>query len=165
MSLYVRVSPRMCVYEYVCVCVCVCMCVCVCVCVCVRVCVCVYAFANCVYVCMLCAVCTAHPLVVWKMLCTWFYAIAHHQPRAHSAVVERLVHWLTHNAQWEGTRYTDHVIPGVFQPEGYQPAWCADMLSAPESFVCLCVCVCVVTWCVCGWVVAPYNGCIFLGCH
>mmetsp|Transcript_9164 Transcript_9164/g.14065 ORF Transcript_9164/g.14065 Transcript_9164/m.14065 type:complete len:83 (+) Transcript_9164:582-830(+) len=48
--------------------------------------------------------------------------IAHHQPCAHSAVIKRLIHWLNKNAQWEGTKYTDHVIPPVFQPEKCSPA-------------------------------------------
>ena len=56
-------------------------------------------------------------------MCT-VYTIAHHQPCAHSAVVKWLIHWLTRNTQWEDTRYT---FPTIFQPEGYQPAWCADM--------------------------------------
>ena len=55
------------------------------------------------------------------------YAIARHQPCAHAAVVTRLIHWLTRNAEWEGTRYTDTIIPSTFQPEGYEPAWCGDM--------------------------------------
>ena len=55
------------------------------------------------------------------------YAIAHHQPFAHSAVIKRLVHWLNKNAEWEGTKYTDHVMPTLFQPEGYSAVWCTDM--------------------------------------
>ena len=61
------------------------------------------------------------PLGAENTMCA-VYAIAHHQPCTESAVVKRLVQWLPRNAQWEGTRYTDHVIPGIFQPEGYQLA-------------------------------------------
>ena len=42
-------------------------------------------------------------------------------------VVKQSIYWLTRNAPLEGARYTDHIIPGVFQPEGYQPAWCANV--------------------------------------
>ena len=80
------------------------------------------------------------------------YAIAHHQPCAHNAVVKQLVHLLTRNAQCEGTCYTDHIIPGVFQPEGLptglerQRAYPADSIHP----VILCL-----------FVVAPNTGCIF----
>ena len=55
------------------------------------------------------------------------YVIARHQLCAHAAVVTRLIQWLTRNAEWEGTRYTDTGIPSAFQLEGYEPAWCGDM--------------------------------------
>ena len=55
------------------------------------------------------------------------YAIARNQPCAHAAIVTGLIHWLTRNAKWDGTRYTDGPIPSAFQPERYEPAWCGDV--------------------------------------
>ena len=84
------------------------------------------------------------------------YAIAHHQPCKQHQAVTRLILWLNRNAKWDGSQYTNIVIPPQFQPEGYCPAWCVYMhllrvrgrsepyLSARH----ICRSVCVV--CVCG---------------
>ena len=39
------------------------------------------------------------------------YAIGHHQPCAQAVAVDKLMHWLFRNAEWEKSSYTDQVIP------------------------------------------------------
>ena len=55
------------------------------------------------------------------------YSVGHNLPCPRSAATAKLVHWLTNNAVWNGSRYTDREIPTDFQPEGYTPTWCEDI--------------------------------------
>ena len=55
------------------------------------------------------------------------YAIAHHLPCTQQQASKRLVSWPNKNARWEDQQYTDQVVSVEFQPEGYTPAWCADI--------------------------------------
>ena len=55
------------------------------------------------------------------------YAIGHHQPCPQATTVDKLLHWLFRNAVWDGSNYTDQVIPTELQPEGYTPTWCTDI--------------------------------------
>ena len=48
-------------------------------------------------------------------------------PCPRSAATTKLVHWLTNNTVWNGSRYTYRDIPTEFQPEGYTPTWCEDI--------------------------------------
>ena len=54
-------------------------------------------------------------------------SIARYQPCTHTTVITRVLHWLTRIAEWDGTRYTDTVIPSTLQPKGYELAWCGDL--------------------------------------
>ena len=55
------------------------------------------------------------------------YAIGHQQPCPQATTVDKLLHWLFQNAVWDGSNYTDQVIPAELQPEGYTPTWCSDI--------------------------------------
>ena len=54
-------------------------------------------------------------------------AIGHHKPCPQATTVDKLLHWLFRNAVWDGSNYTDQVIPTELQPEGYTPTWCTDI--------------------------------------
>ena len=55
------------------------------------------------------------------------YNVGHHLPCPRNAATATLVHWLTSNAIWSGSPYTDREIPTDFQPEGSSPTWCEDI--------------------------------------
>jgi hypothetical protein len=55
------------------------------------------------------------------------YAVAHHQLCAQHVVVTRVMHWLFRNAHWQGTQYTNTVIPAELQPDGCTPVWTAEL--------------------------------------
>ena len=56
------------------------------------------------------------------------YSVGHELPCSRSSATAKLVHWLANNAVWDGDRYTDREIPVEFQPEGYTPTWCNDII-------------------------------------
>uniref|UniRef100_A0A7S4D0N4 Uncharacterized protein n=1 Tax=Eutreptiella gymnastica TaxID=73025 RepID=A0A7S4D0N4_9EUGL len=81
------------------------------------------------------------------------YAVNHHLPTTLRVVVQRLQLWLTGQAAWCATLYTDNVIPTASEPEDYTPHCCLDFLGHPLAHprqFCVCararVCVHVRDW-------------------